>query len=184
MHNELTNLLPFERQRLLRRNYFVRLGVIFLLLASALALAAAILLLPTYVLLGKSYQTKEARLASVESTLSSTDESSLSAKLSALSNDVATLTALETVPAASSVMRSILAIPHTGVSLSGFSYTPASGGSPGKVAISGTAASRDNLRVYQLALQNASFVSSADLPVSAYAKGSDIPFTIVVTLAP
>ena len=184
MRSELTNLLPLERRRALRRNYFLRLGVVALLFASALTLAAAVLLLPTYVFLANSYRAKEARLANVESTLSSSDETALSARLAALSSDAATLVALGNAPSASAIIRAALATSRPGVTLSSISYTPATGTAPGTLALSGTAASRDALRSYQLALQGASFALSADLPVSAYAKDTNIAFTVTVTLVP
>lgn len=184
MRSELTNLLPLERRRALRRSYFLRLGVVTLLFTSVLTLAAASLLLPTYVFLVNSYHAKEARLANIESTLSSSDETALSVQLAALSNDAATLTALENAPSASAIIRAALATPRPGVILSDISYTPAAGTTLGTLALSGTAASRDTLRSYQLALQSASFARSADLPVSDYAKDTDIAFTITVTLAP
>ncbi len=62
-------------------------------------------------------------------------------------------------------------------------YTPSRGGVHGGIAVSGTAATRDALRQYQLALQNAAGVQSADVPVSAYAQDANIPFTVTVTLA-
>jgi len=48
----------------------------------------------------------------------------------------------------------------------------------------GIAATRDALRNYQIALQNAAFARAADLPVSAYAKDSNISFNITITLKP
>jgi len=52
------------------------------------------------------------------------------------------------------------------------------------LSVSGTAANREALRTYQLALQGAPFTLTAALPVSAYAKDSDIAFTITITLSP
>ena len=81
-------------------------------------------------------------------------------------------------------MRAVLAISHPGITLSGFDYVPGAGKNPGTLAISGTAATRDTLRNYQTALQSAPFAVTANLPVSAYAKDTGIPFSITVTLAP
>ena len=184
MHNELTNLLSPERRRAFHREYFLRLGVVAALLASTLIVAAALLLLPTYVFLEKSFQTKEAHLASIESTLASVSEKKLSDRLAALSADAATLTAIANAPSASAIIRAVLATARPGVTLSSFDYTPAAPGSHGTLSISGTATTRDALRSYQLALQNAPFALAADLPVSAYAKDTNIAFTISVTLAP
>lgn len=184
MHNELTNLLPFKRQRALSRDYFLRLGVVSIVLLCLLIFVSAVLLLPTYVFLVDTARAKEARLASIESALSSADEKALSARLAALTNDAATLTALADAPSVSTIIRSAIAVPRPGVTLSGFSYTPAEGKVPGTLALSGTAATRDALRNYQLALQDSAFAFSATLPVSAYAKDANIAFTITVTLAP
>ena len=185
MHNELTNLLPFERQRALSREYFLRLGMVGIILVNILVLIAALLLFPTYVFLSKSMSAEQKRLATLESTLSATSDSVLSMRLYALMSDATTLTALADAPSASATMRSALAVSRFGIALAGLVYTPGSTEAfGGTLAISGTAATRDALRNYQLALQGAAFARTAVLPVSAYAKDSDIAFTITVTLAP
>ncbi len=184
MHNELTNLLPLERQQALSRDYFLRLGVVIATLLTTLVIAAAVLLLSTYVFLVKASSVKEDRLAIIESTLSSADEKALSARLATLSDNVAILAMLADAPSASVIIRSALAISHPGITLSGFVYTPATDKKIGTLAISGSSTARDALRGYQLALQNAPFARSADLPISVYAKDTDIAFTITVTLAP
>ena len=180
----LTDLLPLDRQRSLTRDYFLRLGVVALASASALALAAIVLLLPTYILLSSRQAAEKAHLAVVESTLSSADEAGLSQRLAALSSDAATLSALEKLPSVTSIINAALDIPRPGVMLTGFGYTPATPALPGTLLISGTSATRDALRAYQLALQNASFAASAEVPVSTYAEDLQIPFTVTVTLAP
>ena len=185
MHNELTNLLPFDRQRALARDYLLRLGVVGTILVTTLVLIAALLLLPTYVFLSKSMDAEEKRLATIESTLSAINGSELSARLSALTSDARILTALADAPSASATIREALAVSRPGISLTGLVYTPENAEtSGGTLSIAGTAATRDALRNYQLALQDAVFARTAVLPVSAYAKDSDIAFTITVTLAP
>ena len=184
MHNELTNLLPSEYRAALMRSYFLRLSVVGVLAASVLIAIAMILLVPTYMLLTQSARTKEARLATIDSALASTDQTMFSARLSALSSSAAELSALDQTPSASAIVRSMLALPRSGISLSDFTYTPAGEAGSGVLTVSGIAATRESLRSYQIALQGASFTQSADLPVSAYAKDSNIRFTITVTLAP
>lgn len=184
MSRELINLLPLERQRMLFREYFLRLGTVAAVLATILTCAAALMLLPTYTFLLQSASAKSTQLASVESILSSSDEETLSAHLTALSKDATALVALGKIASPSMLLRNVLAIPRTGVTLSGFAYTPALLETPGTLAISGVATTREALRAYQLVVQDASFATSADLPVSAYAQDADIPFMITVTLAP
>jgi hypothetical protein len=184
MHNDLTDLLPPERHHALARDYFLRLGVVTAWFATALILAAALLLLPTYVFLAKNSRTKEARLANIESALASSDGTALAARLAALTSNTDALAALAHASSTSATIRSALAIARPGIILSGFAYTPADEARPGTLAISGTAATRDALRKYQLVLQGAPFARSASLPVSTYANDSNIDFIVTVTLAP
>lgn len=184
MDNDQTNLLPLERQHVISRDYFLRLGVTIVIFVTLLILAAVVLLVPTYVLLSESVRAKEAHLGSIESALFSTDEAGLVARLAALSENAATLSALASAPSTSATIRVALAVSRPGISLSGLVYAPATEMRPGTLSISGTAATRDALRSYQLVLSGSSFVTAADLPVSAYAKDSNISFTITVTLAP
>lgn len=184
MHNELTNLLPNERKRALRHDYFVRLGAVAALMVTALALSAAVLLLPAYIFLTARASAEKAHLATSKSTLSSSGNAAFSEQLDALSNNTVLLSALAGAPSVSAIIRNALAIPHLGIALSSFTYASATDKNNNTLAISGIAITRDALRNYQLALQSAPFARSADLPVSAYAKDTDIAFTVTVTLTP
>lgn len=183
MNSELTNVLPEHLQRTLTREYVLKLGVVILALITTLTGIAGLLLVPTYVFLTQEAVTKQVHLANIESILSSANEIELSTHLATLARDASVLTALKSAPSISTIMRVALAVSHPGITLSGFSYTPAKGTVPGSLDISGTAVSRDALRTYQVALQSAPFASAANLPVSAYAKDTNITFTISVTLA-
>lgn len=183
MNDTLINLLPPERQRALSRDYFMRIGVTIALLITLLIAAAGIFLVPTYLFLTQSATAKQAQLASIESILSSSNEAALSARLATLSNEAAQLIALGSATSASATIRTVLAVPRPGVTLSSFKYASGSGKAAGTLAISGIAATREALRAYQLALQGAAFTTAA-LPVSAYAKDTNIAFTITMTLAP
>ena len=162
----------------------LRICVVALALVTVLVLSAAVLLIPTYVLIGTSVNAKKTHLASMEATLSSKDEAALSARLSTLSKNAAKLTALLNAPSASATIRAVLFISRPGITISNFSYTPSAGASPATLVISGSSATRDALRNYQLALQGASFIRSATLPVSAYANDTNIAFAITITIAP
>lgn len=184
MPENLTDLLPFERHRALARDYYARLGVVVAWFVTALVLASALLLVPTYVFLAKNSGAKETRLANIESSLSSFNDTALFARLSALTSNTDTLATLARMPSASAIIRSALAISRPGITLSGFEYVTTEKTRSGTLIVSGIAATRDALRSYQLALEGAPFARSANLPVSTYAKDSNIAFTITVTLAP
>ncbi len=184
MTTPLTNLLPDERIALLRRAYFLRLGVVALVAASVLSASAALLLAPTYQYLSSTLASKNAQLASVTASLSSTDGAALSARLAALSSDTQALAALANAPDAALAVRTALLVPRPGITLAALSYTPPSAKGPGTLSLSGTALTRDALRSYQVALQGSAFATAADLPVSVYAQSTNIAFSILITLAP
>ena len=184
MYRELTNLLPEERARRLRREYFVRLATIAIVFLVVLTVTASALLLPVYVYLKDKEREKEAALAEATQQLFLSDEETLRVRLSGLNKKVTRLQTLEGVPSLSAIVRDVLDVDRSGITLSGLSLAQATGAKPGTVAITGTAATRDRLRAYQLALLATPFVKAADLPISAYAKDADISFTITVTLAP
>lgn len=184
MRNDFTNLLPIERRHALRRDYFLRLAVVTILLITALVLAAGALLVPAYVFLVQSAHAKAARLVTIEAALSSNDDAGLSTRLATLARNAATLAKLADAPSVSSTLRETLGVAHPDVALTSFIYTSATTKTPATLALSGIAATRNALRGYQLALQGASFIRSADLPVSAYAKDTNNVFTITVILTP
>lgn len=182
MHKRLTNLLPFVRQRVRVREYYYRLGVVSIGAGVVLIGVAGLLLLPTYVYLVGSAAEKANSLAHIQASLSSADDKSLSARLTALSNDAAALIALSKKPSVSGAMRTVLAVPRPGITLSSFAYTP--GKTTNTILVTGTAVTRDALRGYQLALQDDPAITTATLPVSVYAKDTDIGFTITLILTP
>lgn len=185
MQNELTNLLPQERQQALSRAYVLRICVVVAAAITTLIVIAGVLLVPTYLFLTGSANAKEERLANIKSGLTSADETKLSARLTALSKNIDFLTSTSKARSISSIIQTILDVPHPNIALLGFSYNPPKEKSSFKtLTISGLAVSRDALRTYQLALQNVPFARSADLPISVYAEDTDITFTITVTLTP
>jgi Tfp pilus assembly protein PilN len=184
MANELTNLLPEARKELIIREYRFRLGVVAALLLSLLVCVAAILLAPTYIFLVANANAKETRLTDIKASLSSGEEATLSKRLSVLSSNASSLISLSKTSSVSALVRSVLAVPRPGITLSGFTHTAATGKTNGTLTLSGIAATRDVLRNYQLALQGEPSISTAELPVSVYAKDSNIAFTITISLKP
>jgi hypothetical protein len=183
MPDNRTDLLPRERRKALAQNYKMRLAVVVLIFATILSLVTILLSIPAYVLLAGSAASKEAQLTKLNATASSS-AATLPARLALLGHVSEELAASAKAPSASVLIRSVLAIGRSGIALSALSYTPAKDKSPGTLAVTGTAATRESLRAYQIALQGAPFALSADLPVSAFAKDNDILFTVNVTLHP
>lgn len=174
------NLLPPERTAALTREYYLRLATLAALVVSALAMAAMLLLLPTYYYLTTTLRVKQADLALRTAPPEVTEE--VSEQEAALMSRIALVEAIGNNPSASALVRAALSVPRTSVRILNLNYTPKQGEKPGVLLVSGVAASREALRAYQNALQGAAFAATAELPVAAYAKDANIPFTITVTL--
>jgi hypothetical protein len=176
---ELTNLLPTERIRVFRREYFFRLGTIGAIVVAILIAVHGTLLVPTYLYLHDLVLIERTHLAEITENLASSGEGEIKARRTHLRESADQLLALASAPSASAVIRAILLVPHTGIVITSFAFHKPS--PDGRLTITGTASTREALRQYQLALSSLSFAKSADLPLSAYAKESDIPFTITLT---
>lgn len=180
MELELTNLLPEERMRSLRRLYFIRLAVVAVVLLSGVILVHGVLLLPSYLYLRNQVGERAASLVALTTTLAGSEEKEISSRVAALGEDSAHLARLSSVPKASAAIRAITALPRSGIRLTGFSFAP-NPGAETMMSVSGVATTREALRTFEQSLANQPFITSVDLPISAYAKERDISFTISLT---
>lgn len=181
MHDELTNLLPLQKKRAFKREYFLRLGVVGLLLLSAAAVFGGVLLLPSYLTFTQERKAKEIRLAQLEATLQNAQERALGERLGQLSEDATRLVRLESFPSGSTAVRTILQVSRPGIRLTRISFTPGVSEKDSTMMLSGTAATRDALRQYDAALSALPSVTASELPISTYAKETDLEFIITLT---
>lgn len=179
------NLLPSLDQRGLRRRYFMRLGTVALVAGMLVLAVHTLLLVPTYLFARSQVRAEQASLDTLTAASQSSEEREVRTRQNALTATITSLNALSGAPTASASLRAVLAVARPGVALTGFSYqAPDPKTGLGTITVSGTASTRDALRSYDSALGALSFVKNADLPISAYAKETQIPFTITLTGAP
>jgi len=182
MSGELTNLLSPDRVQSFRRSYFFRLGALGSVVLALLVIIHGIFLLPTHIFLTKKIAANEFELTGLSRSILSAGETSFEARLAVLSKSVERIELLGANEPVIKTLTKTLDILHTGIVLTGLSFAAPTTKKGTTISLSGIAATRDTLRQYQIALSNAPFIASADLPVSTYAKDTKIPFTIVVTL--
>jgi|CXWL01.1.fsa_nt_gi Tfp pilus assembly protein PilN len=179
MSLELTNLLPANKIRAFKRLYFIRLITVVLFMSFLVLCAHTLLLLPSYLYSASQADEKQKQIDGLNASLQTTEEKEAKSRVATLQETVTYLGRLEKTPVASDLIRAVLQAPHEGVRLSGFTVnTGTTPSTTPRMGVSGIAASRDSLRLYVLALEQLPFVTSAELPISAYAKDSEIPFTI------
>lgn len=181
MYRELTNLLPTERSRAFRHEYFLRLVTVTLLVVSFVVVACGVMLVPSYLAFTDALKSKQEDLARVSSVLESSEEKEVGARLAQLEADGAHLARLASMSSVSGMARSVLAVPRPGITLEQFAYSPGKEAGEQSIMLSGKAQTRDALRQYNLALTALPFVKRSDLPISAYAQETDLMFTITLT---
>lgn len=179
MSSELTNLLPSERIHAFRRDYFLRLGTIAAYTIALTVLVHGLLLVPTYLFLQNTVSLEKAHLAELTANLATSREGEMQSRLNAIKASSEQLLVLAQAPSSTAVIKTILGIAHPGVRITGFTFRV--NGNEGKLLLTGVAGTREALRTYHQSLSQLSFAKSADLPLSAYAKETDIPFTITLT---
>lgn len=182
MSRNLVNLLPGSRIRAFRRGYFFRLATVALGLLAVVIVIHTVLLLPSFLYLGAEQSSREEELARLANELSVSAGDAANQELAAFTQDAAHLSRLRTLPTASGTLRAVLAAPRAGIALTGITYAPPSGDAAnGKVTLSGMAGSRESLRAYERALREVAGVDAVELPIGAYAKVSEIDFTVTLT---
>jgi Tfp pilus assembly protein PilN len=179
MRNALMNLLPPDRARAARRNYFLRLAAVGALALAVVIALHAVMLIPSYAYLAEDIRGKAARADDLAAALTP-EEKAASSALATLSADAAHLSQLSSMPTMSGAVRLVLSVPHGGIALTGFAFAPQNA-SARTMQFTGTASTRDSLRAYVVALQGEPWISDASLPISAYAQDTNLPFTISLT---
>ena len=122
-HTELTNLLPRYSIRALRREDFIRVATVALGLGVLVIIAHGILLFPAYLYARSEVKREQAELDSMTASATSAQEKEISARITSVQEDIEFLGRLNSQPTASGAVRALLATPHTGISLTGFTFT-------------------------------------------------------------
>lgn len=162
--------------------YVLRLGVIIISALIFLLAVRILLSVPAYLYLHGNEANERVILSGLSQKLATQQDQVAIRKLTALNSRAELLTVLAHTPLASVATRLLLGVSRTEVTLKNIAYTaPRISGDMATMSISGIAHTREALRTYQLALRAAPFIASVDLPVDAYAKDTDIPFTITLT---
>ncbi len=184
MFEELINLISSQNRKRFRQEYFIRLVTVTAWLLTFVVIAECFLLIPSYIFESQEVSAHTIELQQLSQKAATSQEQQVQAKVQALSAESTYLQGVRTLPTASMALRAILAVPRTGIKLSGFTFGSAQNTSSTTIKsmeISGIADTREDLRSYDTALSALPYVSNADLPISDYAKATTIPFTITLT---
>lgn len=183
MSHDVTNFLPPDRIHAFKRGYVLRLTTVVLGLFIGVLIAHGILLVPSYVYTTDRFVRLTAEMQMLSLAMEDRANENVSARLQSIETTGATILQSVTTASASAVLAQVLAVPRPAIALSGMSVDVAKEkGGMHKMRITGIANTREALRSYYLALTQLPSVSGVDLPLSAYAKDTDIAFSMDVQI--
>lgn len=175
------NLLPEMRKDALARMYLLRLAVVGVLMLSGVLLVHAVGMLPSFLHIQQLQAAYEADLAGLGEKLAGLEEKEIRVRVTTLEARAQELQQTAGSSTASNVLRAITAVPHPGIKIDHLSFTRGKGDLTPSMIIAGVATSRESLRAYSTTLSLLPYVAKADLPISSFAKETDIPFSITLT---
>jgi len=175
------NLLPEMRKDALARMYQLRLAVVGVLVLSGVLLVHAIGMLPSFLYIEQLQRVYEADLSGIGEKLAGLEEKAIRLRVTTLESRAKELQKTAEEGTASNVLRAVTALPHPGIQIDHLSFTRGKGDQTPSMTIAGMATSRETLRAYSATLSLLPYVEKADLPISAFAKETDIPFSITLT---
>lgn len=175
------NLLPDHRKKALAHLYFIRVGVISAALLSGVLIVHTTLMVPSYLAYAQAAADREVELVGLGRELSGTEEKEVSNRVKTLNDNASYLAQAASGTAGSSAIRAIIAAPRPGIRITGFSFGRGKTVETSRMTIAGVGSTRESLRSYVAVLKALPYVSAVELPINAYAKETDIAFTIVLT---
>lgn len=174
------NLLPEMRKDSLGRMYLMRLVVVAVLILFGVLLIQLVGMVPAYVHVQQQRSVYEAELAGLGEKLAGLEEKGIQERVSTLEARALGLQESAQGSTASSIFRALAAVPHAGIKIERLSFTRGKGEVAPNMTIAGVAASRSTLSAYASALTLLPYVSNVDLPISAFAKETEIPFSMTL----
>jgi len=174
----MTNLLPIEYQKKIKREYAARLIAVSLFFLSGVLIFSAALLLSSFITVSAARES----LSSYGSVLSS-GQSSPEERKAALSEIKRKMNILSSEDGVS-VARDIIAAAarKSGrISLRGFHYS-SSGEEGSTMRISGVAPDRESLRSFSRALEDERLFGDVEVPISNFVRESDLEFSLTLVV--
>ncbi len=175
----MINLIPPEGHKMIRREYFLRVGSTILFLFSGVIVCLTIALVPRYVLIGAQIKTTEAGANQEE-----VNNDVYQAVEKEVTNVNSILSQFKRVSApifSSTVIELVRSTAPTSITFETF-IVNSSGDYVDSVQISGVAPTREALAELKSRLEASSVFDKAEVPIADLVRDNNLPFTITVTL--
>lgn len=176
----MINLIPPVAKRNLIREYWLRVLVVWLLLAGCALLVGAALLLPPYVLIHSQVAAYEATVSAAEAKVE--DYRAVSRELAIDTQLAQQLVQADDVALLSPYLDRFVELSGTAVDIGAIRIGRDQSLAIQTISVSGRADDRQSLAAFRDRLLAEAAVASVDLPLSNLASDRDINFSLTVTL--
>jgi len=171
------NLMPKPEKILIRGRYNRRLLSVMFLAAGVSAVFAVLLAAPSYILSLSKNNLAEQNLKKLDNPTDAKEAKDFQTLVETTKKKTDILSAEKSETSFAKIADKVSRLLPAGVSIFSFSFQP-DGKGGGKLAMEGKSKARTNLMIFARALEKETNFSGIDLPVSNFAKESDIDFSI------
>ncbi len=171
------NLLPQLEKKILRREYRIRIGIVALGLSFVTLLIASVTLVPSLLLSSQREESATRRFEALSKSSNNGNADELDKVLLEAKSALSLLPHESPKKLLYEVVLMIVALKTDAVSLQSFSFAKVDGGKR-SVDIGGGAKDRAALLAFVKALEESRLFEGVDVPISHFAKDSDIEFSI------
>lgn len=178
----MANLLPIESKKHVRKEYFMRLGVLSLLSLALLIAVALALLAPSYIFSESKYNLVTDQLVNEKSKTATPQEEEENRKIIRKTNSMLGILAYKATTSTTAYATFKTIIEHKTRSIKIYSLFFSKNAKNITVSLSGVAATRAPLFDFMKALEEDGAFSAVDLPISNFVKERDIGFSIQITI--
>ncbi|GMQ95169.1 MAG: hypothetical protein BMS9Abin13_281 [Patescibacteria group bacterium] len=179
----MSNLLPQYKKGKVRKEYYIRLGIVFSLLLSASILISMVLLVPSYILSSVKYNITYGQLEDEKARMAATPAGENPEEIIAnVNSKLAGLKGEKLSPVVSYDLFGVI-IGHKPPNLKINAFFYSDDRSRTTISISGVSENRESLLLFMQALEREPLFFSVDLPISYFVKGKDIGFSVKIIVS-
>ena len=176
----MINLIPPAAKTAVKREYFIRVGAVWLLIWSVAIVIGGVTLLPTYVLINSQVQVYSATAAAASEKVASYKD--IADELVQTSNQARLIVETARLEPLSGYFAAITSAADAGITVLSTRLSRADGGlSP--LTVTGVAQDRQSLAAFRDRLLADEHIATVDLPIANLAQDKNITFTLTIVLS-
>lgn len=178
----MINLIPPAAKRGMKREYWMRVLVVWLFIGMVVLAVAAVLLVPSLVLVDSQLRAFATQLQTAAQ--AAEQQEALTDMVRDVNTQARAVAALGAVPSLNQYIDRVRAVQGPAITISNISIRREEDASVAQLTLTGTAASRSSLTGFSNALVADPLFSKADVPLENLAANENITFSLTVVVTP